>query len=211
MLNRVHIDAGGNYVRAQQAGDIVMDQIQATPLTTVGAGNILASSILAGCVERTGPTGAFTDTLDTADNLIAAVPGLTVGDSFQFLYRNTVAFAQTLAVGLGGVLSGANTAVAASSARMYLVTILSSARLAIMSATSTNASPTLTGFTAAQIAALQPGMGVSGTGIPANTSVIAVNANNGTVTLSANATASGLAAMTFTPQYTVKGMWSASL
>ena len=41
------------------------------------------------------PAGAVADTLDTAHNIIAAVPGANTGDSWRVRYINNVAFAIT--------------------------------------------------------------------------------------------------------------------
>jgi hypothetical protein len=79
-----------------------------TALSTVGAGTITAAAIVAGITLRTGSTSAFTDTTDTAANIIAALlGGPAVGTSWAYVYvNNTVALA-TLAAGSGVTLTGA--------------------------------------------------------------------------------------------------------
>lgn len=211
MLARSQIDMGANFVRAQMPGDGLMSQRQVLGIATVGAGTLTAAAILAGIVERTGPVANYIDTLDTADNLVAAAPNLSKGDTFEFWYRNGVAFTMTLAVAEGAELSGANTAMVASNARQYLVTVLATNRRQVYNAGTINASPTITGLTAAQAQALQPGMGVSGTGISAATTVLSVNSSTGVVTLSANATATGTVPLTFFPRYNVKGLQTGAL
>lgn len=210
-FNRAQVDFGGGYVRAQGPGDSILDQTQLAAITTAGAGTLTAAAMNSGIVERTGPGANFNDTLDTADNLMAVMGSPSPGDSFEFTYRNTVAFIATLVVAEGAELAGANTAVAASNVRRYLVTVLASARRQQFTGNTTNASPTITGLTQSQVSLLQPGMGVSGTGIPAATTVLAVNSVTGTVTLSANATATGTPALSFFPRYNVRGISSASL
>lgn len=209
-VNRMQIDLGANFVRAQMPGDGVLDQTQVFPITTAGAGTLTAAAMLAGIVDRSGPSGNYNETLDTADNLMAANPQFSAGDSFEFWYRNTVAFIATLVVAEGAELV-ANTAVAASKVRRYLVTILANARRQVFNASTTNVSPTITGLTAAQAQTLVPGMGVSGTGISAATNVLAVNSSTGVVTLTANATATGTVPLTFFPRYNIKGISSADL
>ena len=209
-VNRMQIDLGANFVRAQMPGDGVLDQTQVFPITTAGAGTLTAAAMVAGIVDRSGPSGNYNETLDTADNLMAANPQFSAGDSFEFWYRNTVAFIATLVVAEGAELV-ANTAVAASKVRRYLVTILANARRQVFNASTTNLSPTITGLTAAQAQTLVPGMGVSGTGIPAATNVLAVNSSTGTITLTANATATGTVPLTFFPRYNIKGISSADL
>lgn len=208
---RGQVDRGGNFVSAQMPGEVFLDQTKVYAITTAGAGTLLAAAMVSGCVERSGPAGNFNETLDTADNMMKQNPQFSPGDSFEFLYRNTVAFIATLVVAEGAELSGSNTATAASSARRYLVSILSNAARQVFNATTTNASVSVTGLTQAQAATLQPGMGVSGTGITAGTTILAVNYSTGTVTLSAVATASGTVPLTFFPRYNIKGLSSASL
>lgn len=211
MLARAQIDSGANYVRPQGPGDVLMSQAQLASITTVGAGTLTAAAMLSGIVERTGPTGNYTDTLDTADNLMAAAPELAPGDSFEFLFRNTVAFTMTLAIAEGAALVGANTAMIASNVRRYLAQVYATARRQVFNAGTTNLSPTITGLSAAQAQLLQPGMGVSGTGITGGTNILAVNASTGVVTLTANATATGTSALTFFPRYGVKGLSTGAL
>lgn len=57
-----------------------------TSITTDGAVTYTAAQVLTGLIQRTmGPTGAATDVLPTAANLIAAMPGVTTGHSFWLL------------------------------------------------------------------------------------------------------------------------------
>jgi hypothetical protein len=80
---------------------------KSTALTTVGAGTITAAAIVAGVTLRSGSTSAFTDTTDTAANIIAAAIGVPIGASWTYYYvNNTVALA-TLAAGSGVTLTGA--------------------------------------------------------------------------------------------------------
>lgn len=213
MMNRAQIDAGANYIRPAGAGDVVMDQTQVVAIATAGNGVWTAAAMAAGIIDRSGPGAGYSDTPDTGDNILAAMPFLSAGDSFEFMVRNTVAFANTVAAASGVALSGANTAIAASKVRKYLMTAIApKATQIIGNCATTNASPTVTGLTAAQVANLMPGMNVAGTGIPASTTLIAVNSSLGTVTLSANATATNNpVALTFTPNFTLKGLWSADL
>jgi hypothetical protein len=206
-FGRTQIDGSGNYLRQQGPGDLVMEQTQQSTNTTAGSSTLAAASIGTGYLERTGPGGAFNDTLDTADNLMAANPQLSPGDAFEFLYRNTVAFAATLVAAEGAELAGAP----ASAVRRFLVSVLASARRQSFLATTTNASAVISGLTQAQVQTLMPGMGVTGTNVPASTTVLSVNSVTGTVTMSATATGTAQNAMTFFPRYNVRGLWTASL
>lgn len=89
-------------------------------LTTVGAGTLTAALILDTDILRSGPTGAFTDTTDTAANIQSAWTGAGQGSSFVLTYQNTTAFNATLAAGVGVTLSG-NTIVPANTWARYLV------------------------------------------------------------------------------------------
>lgn len=207
---RGQVDMGANMVRAQQAGDILVSQYKKTAIATAGAGTLTAQGVTNGVIERTGPVGAYIDTFPTAEQILQAAP-LNVGDSFSLMIRNTVAFAMTAAAGVGIVL-GTNVDIPASNCREYLLTVLSTGTTQIYAATTTNASAVVSGLTPAQAATLMPGMGVTGTGIPASTSIIGVNSTTGTVTLSANATATAaLVGLTFFPRIQVEGICTAAL
>lgn len=208
--NRAQVDGGANQVRQQQPGDIILSQLQQSQLATVGAGNLTAQMVLGGILNRTGPVGAYIDTFPDASAILAAQPQLGVGDSWTFIFRNTVAFAMTAAVGVGIVL-GTNTATAASLVREYLLTVLSGGQQQILAINTTNASPVLTGLSPAQAALLQPGMGVTGAGIQAGSTVIGVNSVTGAVTLSLAATATSTVAGTFFPRIQLDGIRSSTL
>jgi len=211
MLGKPHLDNGGNAVRIQGPGDTIMDQTAIFPITTAGSGILSAAGMNSGIIERTGPGAGYADVLDTADVLMSVLQNVSPGDSFEFLFRNTVAFANTVAVSEGAELAGANTAVAASTVRRYLVTILATARRQSFLANTTNASAVISGLTQAQAQTLQPGMGITGTNIPAATTVLSVNSVSGTVTISANATGTAANAMTFFPRYNIRGLASMTL
>jgi hypothetical protein len=75
MLMRYASYSDFNVLRPFSFGDVNDTQEQFTALTTVGAGTILAAMIAGGSLQRTGPAGAFTDTFDTAQNIVAALSG----------------------------------------------------------------------------------------------------------------------------------------
>lgn len=84
---------------------------------------LLAAALLSGLLNRTGPTASFTDTTDTAVNIVAALGGI-VGNSFYIDIKNTTAFAQTIAGGTGVTISS-STIVPPNSLVEYLVVITS--------------------------------------------------------------------------------------
>lgn len=209
-FSRCQIDRGGNQINGQHVGDLVLSQASLAALTTAGAGTITPGILLAGVIQRTGPGAGYLDTFPTADSLLQAEPDLSIGDSFEILFRNTVAFAMT-ATASEGVVLGTNVDVAASLVRAYLITILGDGVRQSFTANTTNASPIVTGVSQAVAGQLRPGQGVTGTGIPANSFITSVNYAAGTFTLNANATATGSPALTTFPRYSLQGLYSATL
>lgn len=78
--------------------------IVTTPITTVGNGTLTAASLIGGQVLRTGPVAAFTDTTDTAVNIVAALPSFVANQTFIIRIKNATAFTQTIAAGAGVTL-----------------------------------------------------------------------------------------------------------
>lgn len=72
-----------------------------TNLTTVGAGTITAAGIAGGVTNRTGSTAAYTDTTDTAANIVLALPNPQIGQSFFYTYFNNTLGLATLTGGTG--------------------------------------------------------------------------------------------------------------
>lgn len=93
-----------------------------TSISTAGAGVLTAAGMVGGYILRTGPSGAYTDTTDTATALVAAIPGCKVGTTFELTILNGVAYVCTVAAGTGVTLTG-TTAIAASVWRNYLGTV----------------------------------------------------------------------------------------
>lgn len=207
---RAQVDSGGNNVQAQPVGARTLEQSALTADVTAGASTISVAALLAGITQRSGPGAGYTDTFPTADLLLQAQPELSVGDSFSYIFRNTVAQAMTAAAGEGVVL-GTNVDIAASLVREYLITILGQGPRQIFQGSTTNANPTITGIPLANAALLQPGQGVSGAGIAANSYIVAVNQATGTLTMNQNATATATVAVTSFPRYQVQGIRSSTL
>lgn len=103
-LTLVHIDTTAISVGANSTAPA------STALSTVGAGTILAAAFVGGLVQRTGSQSgtAFTDTTDTAANIIAACANLVnkIGTSMFVDYSNTTNAAATLTGGTGVTVSG---------------------------------------------------------------------------------------------------------
>lgn len=90
--------------------------------STVGASTLTAAQMLTGNILRSGSTAAYTDTTDTAANIVASIPNAVVGIGYELTIANTVAFTETIAAGAGVTLAG-TTLISASSSRKFVVTI----------------------------------------------------------------------------------------
>lgn len=198
------------FQRGVNIGDIVAGGEVIGALATIGNG-ALTAALLTGysILSRTGPTGAYADTTDTATNIIAALavnaqtpmPGTT----FRQRILNTVAYINTYTAGTGVTLAG-TTDIAASSWRDYLIALTNTTPVSIVAAATTNGSKVITGMTDAQTALVSPGQLVTGTGIGASAKVVSVQPGIG-VTTDVNSTATAsLVAVTFSPTVTITGL-----
>lgn len=206
MLGRPVVNINGLNEGAA-AGVRPLQQCQLVSETTNGNVSLSVAQVLAGVIARTGPNAAgFTDTLPSVDSILAAVPTLSKGDNFNLVVRNTSNQTGTIAAGTGMTLTGTAT-IATNKAREFMVTINNQKRTVTLSGTTTNASATLSGFTAAQLANVEPGMAVSGTGIGVSAKVIGVSPDAGTITVDvvSTATASNVG-ITFTPTADVQSL-----
>lgn len=188
-----------------------LDQKSIGANVTVGNATLTVANFVGGIINRTGPVGGFTDTWPDADQFIAAMDNPMKGDSWMTVYRNGVAQAMTFAAGTG-IISGIGTlSCAASSTKLYLHTILSVKRTKIIVGTNDGVGPILTGFSNADIANVEQGMGISGTGIPALATVLGATpsdtAGGATITISANTTSANVnTAFTFFPRIQVDAL-----
>jgi hypothetical protein len=229
MLVRPVVRSNGVISREQAPGDIMSTGRSIAPLTTVGAGIWTGAMIAQGIIKRTGPIGAYIDTTDSAINILTALRGNAPaaesmqGVSFEVQFINTVAFAQTLAAGAGVVLGtqGGSNNTGASSSYPYLFTIKNDMALPLsLLANLTNASPLVTfvlppGMNAFKMGPapdavnLMNGASVTGTNIPAGTTLLNITMGQGGVIgcrLSANATATIQQVITFGPTIEVNGL-----
>lgn len=188
--------------------EIIPATLTANALTVTGA--ILSNGI----VQRT-TSAAGIATIDTAANIIAALSGglnvssIQNGSTFRVRWMQTAAFTDTLTAANTGV-TVTNGIVNASSVKDFLVTVVngSPAKSTVNSLVTTNASAVVTGFNAADISAITPGMVVTNAvaGLQAST-VLGVNLTNNSVTLSGNANASLTGqALTFSPVIAIAGI-----
>jgi hypothetical protein len=213
-------------IRHPQPGDIYLNDEAITTLTNASAQVLTGAQLATGILLRAGPTAGYGDTFPDANSLVASLisnmyvgsaanlfnlVGVQPGSAFRFRYINSVAFANTPVAGVGVTL-GANSAVAASSVKEYLITITNGTPASIRVGNTTNASAVLSGFAPDALAGVTPGMLVTGTNIPASTTIIGVNQAANTITLSANVTATGTSiSLAFNPTYRVDSLGQMTL
>lgn len=216
-----------------QPGDTVLTS-NFTASTTNAIGAIIRINDMAGgLIVRSGATANYTDTLDTASNILDYLAGNNIqgpvvpGLSFRLRILNSVAFVETITLG-NGMVAGLGTiaSIPASSWREFLLTITSAQPDAQVIGTTVSGSPNVTWILPSGQASIpegpapnalniMPGCHISGTGVPAGTSVISVTqGQGGTIgcVMSANAGSSqALTALSFGPFITVDGVGSGTL
>lgn len=229
MLARGTINQGGIPARQAGPGDILASGEVLGALATVGAGTWTGALIAGGIIRRTGPVGGYTDTTDTAQNILTSLGGndfaanVLPGTSFRFMFLNTVAQAMTFAAGRGvvaglGVLNGT-----ASLVREYLLRVLNSSPEVTTTVGTTNASAIVTLDTPLAAGTITPGMLVTAANVTAGTKVAGVTYGRTStrdntdkicsITLDANATgtvASGTSAI-FSPVVEINGLREGTL
>ncbi len=102
----------------------------ATAIATAGNGTLTAAGIVGKLITRTGPSGAFTDTLDTAVNIVAALNTYVAGSSFELKIKNNSLYNQTIQTAAGITLTG-SVIIPPQSVGTYLVTITSPTAVAV--------------------------------------------------------------------------------
>ncbi len=78
-----------------------------------------ANTMVGGIIARFNPGAAFTDCTDTATNIVRAIPGAVVNQTFPLIIANLGSGAETLAAGTGVTLAG-STAIGSCQARLYM-------------------------------------------------------------------------------------------
>lgn len=214
------------------SGDtLLIPSVMATDAT---AGNVTlsAAKMVTGLLRRSGPGAGYADTFDTAVNIYNALvgegsdPEIAVGDAFLLRILNSAAFNENITLGAGMVAGvGTLTPIAGSTWREFLFTFLSVQKPVSIYCNTTNGSAAVTFVLAPNQSALPmgpapgsvnitPGAFVSGIGIAAGTTVLGLTQAPGGMTgftLSANATATGTALLSFGPYLKVDGSGSGTL
>lgn len=104
-----------------------------TQITTIGNGVLTAAAIVGGQVARSGPTGPYSDTTDTAAAIVTAAGGFNLGEAIEVRFKNATTFPQTILGGTGVTMPAAGAVVPPLGAGSYFATM-----------TGTAAAPTLT-------------------------------------------------------------------
>lgn len=125
-----------------------------TTISTVGNGTITAAAIILGPIIRSGPTGPFSDALDSVANIVAAWPLVRAGDTGAFSIENRTAYAQTITAPSGITLTG-NTVIPPNSIQLFRLTFTSLTAIAVVGLT-----PTLFNATSGPSAGIRIASGV---------------------------------------------------
>ena len=203
MLAKSLISDGANSRPIAQGDTLCGGEV--IPATNATAGITVTAAMLAGGLVLRSGAGAMTDTIDTAANIIAGLSaglgtsGIQNGTSWHANWIVTTAQTCTLTATANTGIIVNRGAIAASSAKEFLVTIVNGTPAQTLNATTVNANAVLSGLTAAQCALLSVGMIVTNVqaGQQGNT-IIAVNGPAGTVTMSGNSNATNATPVSFT-------------
>lgn len=215
MLAKPVLTDGSFAPRQLQIGD-VMAGADVIPATIATAANLpITGLMLLGKYILRNPAAVSNENIDSAANLLAAfnaaAPSSRIQDGTSFICRwiSTTANALTLtAVANTGIIINRGV-VAGNTAKEFLITLRNGTPARTYSCTTTNASA-IVGMTVEQAATLTPGMIVLNAvaGLQGLT-IIGVNIQNATVTMSANANATTIApgaAIQFSPVVVFDGL-----
>lgn len=90
-----------------------------TLIPNIAAATYLAGAMVGGIIRRFSPGAAFTDCTDTATNIVNAIPGAKVNQTFPLMIANLGSGLQTLAAGTGVTIAGTAT-IGSATARLFL-------------------------------------------------------------------------------------------
>ena len=102
----------GGLQRPARSGDGLLSALLLNVVTADAAATLDVNMIAGGAVRFSGLTAGRNFTTDTAANIIAANPGMDIGDSIAMIVSISTAFAGTLVAGAGVTLAGKATVVA---------------------------------------------------------------------------------------------------
>ena len=194
----------GMIPRLISQGDVLAGAEVIQQLTVAGGTTLSAAVLVSGLINRTGPVALYSDALDSGSNIINALLGqgifqatavtgisggaaVQIGTTVRLRFLNTVAFANSIFVTTGVTLIGVS-AIAASSFKDFLITVLNGTPQQTFAANQVVGSAVITGLTQFQTSQLSVGQLVTGTSISGGATVISIQVGIG-VTLSSTATA----------------------
>lgn len=90
------------------------------------------NSLVGGIIRRFSPGAAFTDCTDTATNIVNAIPGAKVNQTFPVIIANLGSGLETLAGGTGVTIAG-TALIGSATARLYLGQVTGSAAVTLTS------------------------------------------------------------------------------
>lgn len=214
LIKSIGFDGLGINPRQVQLGDVLCAAEQ-LPATSASAAVTVTGQLLANTLIQSNEGAPAAYTVDTAANIILAlqnianIANIQNGTSWRLRHLNTTAFAVTYAATANTGVTVTLGVVNASSVKDFLVTIVNATPAQTFACTTVNANAVLSGLTQSQCAQLSPGMVVTNAvaGLQ-GTTILAVNATAGTVTMSGNANATNAVAVavSFSPVVTLQGL-----
>lgn len=106
MFASVMVQDSAGINRRSRVGDGLLEAAKVTNVSADAASTLTVAILRGGIVWRSGLTVARSDTLDTAANIIAALPALSIGGTFTVRIGNSTANALTILTAAGITLQG---------------------------------------------------------------------------------------------------------
>lgn len=97
-----------------------------TLVPAISAATYTGNQLVGGLIRRFSPGAAFTDCTDTATNIINAIPGAKVNQTFITIIANLGSGLETFAAGTGVTIAG-TASIGSATARLYLGQVTGSA------------------------------------------------------------------------------------
>ncbi len=117
---------------ATNAGPAFGNWSQAIVPASLTAYTMTAGQMVGGIIRRFSPGAAFTDCTDTATNIVNAIPGAVVNQSFPLIIANLGSGIETVGAGTGVTISGTAT-IASAATRLFLGTVTGSTTVTLTS------------------------------------------------------------------------------
>lgn len=101
-----------------------------TLIPAIAAATYDGGTLVGGIIRRFSPGAAFTDCTDTATNIINAIPGAKVNQTFPLIIANLGSGNETLSGGTGVTIAG-TAVIASNSTRLFLGQVTGSAAVTL--------------------------------------------------------------------------------